>query len=114
MHGNSQLLAGSPERFPERIIHTLEAFFGKRRRGQHDDATMAALHTTLDLGDDDVDLTHIRNNCDRHISIAHFAPFRQRVIVGSHARKLESGVSLQKGEIGNGTIWIEYFAVDAI
>src|SRR6266550_2281772 len=99
VHGNPQVLAASPKRLPERIVHALEALLRKRRLSEHHDATVAAPYRTLYLADDNVDLAHVRNNRDRNIAIANFAPLGQRIVVRPHASELERRIGLKKTEI---------------
>jgi len=114
VHGYAEVLAASPQRFPEGIVHALEPLLGKRRFGQHDDATMTILHRPFHFAHHNVDITHIWNDRQRDVAVAYFTPFGHGVVMRSHAGKLKCGVGLEKAKIGYGGVRLQQLTVYTI
>src|SRR5678816_1541338 len=82
VYGHAQVLARRPERIPPRVVEMLEARTHHARFSHHHDAAMAFLHSAPRFLRRGFDPAQVRNDRERHVTIARFAPLRERIVVG--------------------------------
>src|SRR5919205_2800761 len=96
MNADAKLLAGIPERMPERIAEVLEPFDGDAGVGQHVDAAMSGVYGAFDLRDNGFDCTHERNRRERDEAVAHPAKLGERVVVCFHTSELKLRITIKE------------------
>src|SRR5688572_1148539 len=92
----------------------LESWPRSARLRQHDDAAVAFFDCAPHFRRRRFDTAQVRNERERYVTVTHFSPFRQPIVVSLHAGELELGVTLKHGRALYRIVGEQYFAVDAI